>query len=138
MRKPEKGEFRACLAEIIEEPSRISTLDPGVIPALLAELLAVQSALTARLLTSTRSQQEEAQDEVLTVQEAGKLLRLKPAYLYELVRQQRLPAIRIGKYVRISTTDLRAWLQQQKSVMPGPGIESVYVNRVRGPRKKAR
>jgi excisionase family DNA binding protein len=47
---------------------------------------------------------------MLLAQEAAQMLRLPKARIYELVRQGRLPAVRVGRLVRIPEDELRAWI----------------------------
>ena len=53
---------------------------------------------------------------LVTVPEAGKLLRLSPRTVYNLHRQGKLKIRKIGKSARVSVSDMRAYvdsLQQQ-------------------------
>jgi len=47
---------------------------------------------------------------MLLANEAAEILRVPKARVYELVRQRDLPAIRIGRLVRIPEEELRAWI----------------------------
>lgn len=56
---------------------------------------------------------------ILTLEETAKLLRMKPASVYELTRARTrakhkhpLPVIRIGSALRFSKEDLEQWLVQ--------------------------
>lgn len=46
--------------------------------------------------------------EWLTVDEAAKILRISRGHCYELVKQQALPAVHVGRTVRISAAALRS------------------------------
>ncbi len=65
---------------------------------------------------------------MLTVREAATLLNLRHAYVYELIRQRTLPALHVGKYVRIRSRDLQAWIEAQREegvdgkIQPGLGF----------------
>jgi excisionase family DNA binding protein len=43
-------------------------------------------------------------------------LAVPQTYAYELARQNRLPVIRLGKYVRVASEELEKWLSQQVSL----------------------
>jgi excisionase family DNA binding protein len=47
---------------------------------------------------------------MLLAQEAAEVLRVPRARVYELVRQGRLPAVRVGRLVRIPEAELRLWI----------------------------
>lgn len=49
--------------------------------------------------------------ELLTAQEAAELLKVKKATVYEMVKRGEIPAVKIGKQVRIDREDLKKLLQ---------------------------
>jgi excisionase family DNA binding protein len=49
---------------------------------------------------------------VLLASEAAAILRVPEARVYELVRQGRLPAVHIGRLVRIPEDALRKWIAE--------------------------
>ena len=54
------------------------------------------------------------QDDLMTYDEARKLLKLKPGTLYALVSQKRIPHLRLGRrLVRFERGELEAWLRQR-------------------------
>lgn len=54
-----------------------------------------------------------AQDyDLLTVPEAAKLLRISRNLTYELVARHELPAIRLGRVIRIPRPALDAWMEE--------------------------
>ena len=55
-----------------------------------------------------------AQD-LLTAQEAAELLKVKKATVYEMVKRGQIPAVKIGKQVRIDREDLQRMLQPSGS-----------------------
>ena len=112
------------LADVLESPERANEIPTNAILPLLAQIAAIQSALAVRLLASTADRLDNGEHTVrgkqdalhlITVVEAAKMLAFKPAYLYELIRQGKLPAIRQGKYIRISVADLQRWIQQHQN-----------------------
>lgn len=52
-----------------------------------------------------------AQQKLLTAQEAADLLKVKKATVYEMVKRGEIPAVKIGKQVRIAQEDLEAKLR---------------------------
>jgi excisionase family DNA binding protein len=105
------------LADIILEHALVSELAVDVIPTLLAALESIRAALWFRLLTGGAPQVHSGgrPGELLTVREAADLMKLRPQYVYELVRQGRLPAVREGKYVRIPRKGLEEWTREKTS-----------------------
>ena len=51
------------------------------------------------------------EQELLTAQEAAELLKVKKATVYEMVKRGQIPAVKIGKQVRIDREDLQRMLQ---------------------------
>jgi excisionase family DNA binding protein len=53
------------------------------------------------------------EDEILTVEQAAEMLKVRPNYIRELVRQGELPVIRRGRrYARYRKSDLMAFLDR--------------------------
>jgi putative molybdopterin biosynthesis protein len=48
--------------------------------------------------------------ELLTAVEVAEVLRVSRYHVYDLVRDGRLPAVRIGRHVRIARSVLDAWI----------------------------
>ncbi|HEV3109890.1 MAG TPA: helix-turn-helix domain-containing protein [Candidatus Binataceae bacterium] len=97
------------------------TIPAAEIPAALAALAALQTALAARLMTGSSSATHTAAtdaDPLLTAQEAASRLHLAVSYVYELVRSQQLPAIRSGKYVRIRASAVERFITQHENGAP--------------------
>jgi excisionase family DNA binding protein len=55
--------------------------------------------------------------ELLTAEEAAKVLRIKTSTLREHTRRGLVPHLRIGRAVRYDAVDLVAWLETQKQPM---------------------
>jgi excisionase family DNA binding protein len=53
-------------------------------------------------------------EELLTVRELAKFLKLHPKTVYEWVARHAVPCIRLGRRVRFSKSDVSRWLQAQK------------------------
>jgi excisionase family DNA binding protein len=108
-----------------------SALDRAIVEAdapalliLLGELERLKSLLWTRLVSAVapagpppdRGELEGLRH--LTPQQVAELLSLTPAYVHELCRTRRLPAIKSGKYWMISVPALRTWLYQNSDIDP--------------------
>lgn len=51
---------------------------------------------------------------LLTPAEAAKLLSVRVSWVYEAVRDGRLPCVRIGRHVRFIRSDLERWVREQR------------------------
>ncbi len=52
-------------------------------------------------------------DRLLRPEDAAELLSVKPSWIYEAVRAQRLPCIRVGRHIRFTKEMLEEWLARQ-------------------------
>lgn len=50
---------------------------------------------------------------LLTVEEAARLLRIGRNTCYELIRQQRIPHVRLGRLIRVPRTGLEEWIARE-------------------------
>src|SRR5262249_51326741 len=90
------------LAELAAQPARVDDLAPEQARAVLVAIAALQPLLIARAMAPAASATSAEPDRLLTVAEAAARLAVPESYLYELIRQGRVPAQRIGpKYVRL-------------------------------------
>jgi excisionase family DNA binding protein len=91
------------LADLAGNPDRVDELAPEQARALLAQLATLQAPLLARALANGDEVVDKAgATRLLTVPEAAERLAIPASFLYELIRQGRVPAQRIGpKYVRL-------------------------------------
>lgn len=53
---------------------------------------------------------------VLTVKEAANLLKVKPQWVYMMMRGGGLPFVRLGRLIRIDEDSLEQWLAEHRSV----------------------
>jgi excisionase family DNA binding protein len=58
--------------------------------------------------------------DLLTVPEAAKLLRISRNLAYELVARHEIPAIRLGRVIRVPKQGLEEWLDRQVDGNRGP------------------
>ena len=52
---------------------------------------------------------------MITVKEAAELLKVKPQWVYALLREGGLPFIRLGRQIRIDEDSLETWLVEHRS-----------------------
>jgi excisionase family DNA binding protein len=50
---------------------------------------------------------------LLRPSEAAELLSVRPSWIYEAVRANRLPCLRVGRHIRFTLEMLEAWLAEQ-------------------------
>lgn len=146
------------LVTLVKNPDRVGEVPPESIPALMTELAAVQARLVAQLLNAEdvgrRNGDENDAERLFAIADVADRLRLTKAYVYELIRQGRLPAVRIGKYLRVRAADLSRWIEEQlgqvdkhlydtynfKHDRPRaaahPQGNGAYPSRIRGPRRR--
>ena len=48
----------------------------------------------------------------LTIKEAAKALRARPNTVRRLVREKKIPHLRVGRFIRIDSADLRKWIEE--------------------------
>jgi len=61
---------------------------------------------------------------LLTVAEAAALLKISPNTAYELIRQGRIPVIRLGRIIRIPRFGLEQWIAREAG-LPEPALRVV-------------
>jgi hypothetical protein len=107
------------LAEIISDPKRAGDVQKDAIPLLMAQLVAVQSALLARFLTDPHSQSAQVpnneKDILLTADQAAPLLNVTPNWLYRHARQLPFSRRLSRKVLRFSEAGIRRWQAIKKS-----------------------
>ncbi len=54
---------------------------------------------------------------MLTVKETAALLKVKPQWVYDTLRQGGLPFIRLGRQIRIDEDSLEKWLAKHRSAV---------------------
>jgi excisionase family DNA binding protein len=56
-------------------------------------------------------------DEVMTVSEIAAFLKVPVSWVYERIRRtgiEKIPHVKLGKYLRFSASEVKAWLLQQR------------------------
>ena len=56
---------------------------------------------------------------LLTIPEVAQVLRVRPARVYELARQGLIPAVRMGRSLRIEESALHEWIAAGGQALPG-------------------
>lgn len=85
----------------------IADAPPEQLAAVMAQLAACQSAVAARLLNGHQNgaaprETASAEHVLLTIEQVARRLNVPKSNAYELVRQHKLVAVRLGKYVRVA------------------------------------
>ena len=89
------------LADLVVDAARISDLTPDEARACLAQLVTLQAPLLAKAIAPAAEAKDTA-EALLLVPDAAARLGIKPSYLFELIRQGRVPAVHLGpKYIRL-------------------------------------
>jgi len=91
-------------AELVAHPERIGDVDPAAVPILLTQLVTVAAALAARATPASSPRSTNGPSDphdLLTVTVAAKRLGIRPSFLYEAIRLGHVPAVKLGKYVRL-------------------------------------
>ncbi len=57
-------------------------------------------------------------DEIMTIPEVARYLKISKSKLYWLVQTQQIPHIKIGRNVRVRQSDLERWIEAQKYDVP--------------------
>src|SRR5437879_13274778 len=91
-----------ALADLIVDPSRINDLTPDEARAILAQLATLQAPLLAKALATQVAEEKDSANALLLVPDAAARLGIEASYLYELLRQGRVPGVGLGPtYVRV-------------------------------------
>lgn len=57
----------------------------------------------------------------LTVEQAAKVLNISRNLAYELVRQRRIPSLRMGRIIRVPRSRLEEWMERDGLAEPRDG-----------------
>ncbi len=79
---------------------------PADCPALIGELERLKAVAWTRMLTPAYGGQPQHPDRAYTIPEVAGILKISTYRAYELARQGKLPATKIGKLVRVSAAQL--------------------------------
>jgi len=111
--------MRDLLAAIIGNPEKVGELQPEAIPALMAQLAAIQTALAAQLLSvpsgTSGSPSSIESDVLLTAEQAAAVLNVTPNWLYRHAKQLPFTRRLSRKVLRFSQIGLIKWQAVKKS-----------------------
>jgi excisionase family DNA binding protein len=68
-----------------------------------------------QLRLSVDAKQVSLGEPLLTAGDAAALLSVRPSWVYEAVRDGRLPCVRVGRHVRFLRTGLEDWVRAQRA-----------------------
>jgi excisionase family DNA binding protein len=102
----------SLLDAVIADPAKASTLPPEIAQALLISLASIHPILLQRALITSRNEHEE---DLLTIPQVAKRLKVSDYRAYELARQGFLKSVRLGKSVRVKQSALVEYLGDQES-----------------------
>jgi excisionase family DNA binding protein len=83
----------------------LAVIPVAEIPALIGVLAELQAKAQLKLL-SEQKVTKDGREALLTMRQVAERLSVPESRAYELARQGKLPAVRIGKYVRVSAEAL--------------------------------
>ena len=58
--------------------------------------------------------QKQSMSPILTVPEVARYLRVHPMTIYRLLRQKRIPALRVAHNWRFNTQEINRWIKDQQ------------------------
>ena len=110
--EPVEAQRVPTVSEALADPRVFLRLPLEVLVGVRQQLGHLLADLDAALYLQTAATQRYQQpDRLMSVQEAARRLELKPARLYELIRQGRFTAVPVGKYRRIRESDLQSFMR---------------------------
>src|SRR5437870_5024119 len=84
-------------------------------PALLGQLERLKALVWTRMMSDIHPPTGgNGEATLLNMQQVAKRVNIPLSCAYELVRQRRLPAVRIGKYIRVDPAELAVWMAQHR------------------------
>jgi excisionase family DNA binding protein len=91
--------------------AHIETIPVESLPDLLGQLEWLKGRAWARLLrtAASRPQTTSSEEDLLTLPQVAQRLNIPESRAYELARRHKLPAVRIGKYVRVRLAKLHEY-----------------------------
>jgi excisionase family DNA binding protein len=112
-----------ALDDLVRSPDRATSLSNEDLWRLIIRCGAIQSLLFARLLLArdpSAAGPPSNEEELLTVPDVARLVGVRVAYIYELVRRGELPAVKLGKYIRLSRRSVARWME--RNLVGSPSI----------------
>jgi len=84
-------------------------------PTLLGHLERLKALVWTRMMIDIRPPTGgNGEARLLNMQQVAQRLNIPKTKAYELVRQGRLPAVRVGKYIRVEPSKLEEWMTRNR------------------------
>jgi excisionase family DNA binding protein len=109
----ELSDYRSLLEQLEAE---ISDWSPESCTELLGALERVRVSAWSQVVKGPQSLSSQDNGQLLTLPQVAERLAVPETYAYELARQNRLPVVRLGKYVRVPAEEFERWVTQQASL----------------------
>lgn len=110
------------LDQLAADPAKATTLDHEAAAGLLARCVTAGVAIICCLISQRPERPPDVlapdDERQLTIRDVAARLGLSRSYVYELVRNRNLPALRIGRRVLVRLVDLRRWEEAHLSRLP--------------------
>jgi excisionase family DNA binding protein len=103
--------YRSLVADLEGTVERLYASD---CPVLLGELTRLKALVSMRMMNCQSSPHDPRDNALLTITQVARRLAITKGRAYELARQGKFPTIRIGKYVRVDSGRLEAWINQNR------------------------
>lgn len=104
------------IVELTCDPEAANSLPFSEIPAALCRLSSFQTVLLARLIAEAPSAQGDKNtgEELLTIDDACRILKIRPDYLYR--HWKKIPgSMKIAGKIRFNASGLRRWTENQRA-----------------------
>jgi predicted DNA-binding transcriptional regulator AlpA len=113
-------EARDLIRAVLDAPERAAEIPPESVPGLLVYLAALQTALSARLLSAPNGHGKAPAapaepDRLLTAEEAAPVMGVKPRWLYRHARQLPFARRLSRKALRFSEIGLRRYIATRRA-----------------------
>ncbi len=109
----ELSDYRSLVEQLEAE---VSGWPPERCTELLGALERVRVSAWSQVVKGPQSLPSQNNGQLLTLPQVAERLAVPATYAYELARQNRIPIVRLGKYVRVPAEELERWLAQQASL----------------------
>jgi excisionase family DNA binding protein len=116
------ADLRRIVDELLGDPGRALDVEANDAARLLAQVTDRQARLSHLhdlLLVSVAIGRREktGTDRLLTMEAVAERLQVPVAHAREMGRRHEIPTVRVGRYVRVRESSLRAWLQQREEAL---------------------
>jgi excisionase family DNA binding protein len=109
----ELSDYRSVLEQLEAE---LTGWCPATCKELLGAIERVRVSAWSQVVKGAQCLSSQDNGQLLTLPQVAERLAVPETYAYELARQNRLPVVRLGKYVRVPAEEFEKWLAQQASL----------------------